>query len=145
MTCDHEPDSPFRPVVRTQADLEATWRRLMEPLGFSRHSLWIMLIEPDDRPLPHLVEIDDAHHLPPDLDHDEFGHFARHLVDDLAPGGRLAILRSRPGGGGPDADDLGWARALVGACRRAGVPTEVVHLATDTDLLPLPLDVLGAA
>ncbi|WP_299050773.1 hypothetical protein [uncultured Nocardioides sp.] len=145
MTCDHEPDSPFRPLIRTQADLEATWRRLMEPLGFSRHSVWILMIDADDRPVPQIIEIDDAHHLPPDLEAEGFGPFARHLLDDVVPGGRLAMLRTRPGSGGPDADDLGWSRILLAGCRSAGVPTDVVHLATDVDLLPLPLDVLGAA
>jgi len=29
----------FSPVIRTQSDLEQTWRTLMEPLGFSGHSV----------------------------------------------------------------------------------------------------------
>lgn len=142
---DDDRPAPHRPSIRTQADLEATWRRLMEPLGFSRHSLWLMLLDADGRPVPQLVEIDDAHRAPGEEDLDGFAHFVLDLVTDLVPGGRLAALRSRPGVGGPDADDLGWARVLVGACRRVGVATEVVHLATDVDLLPLPYDVLAVA
>ena len=37
----------FRPVISSQADLEAAWRFLMQPLGFSGESLWFMLVEPD--------------------------------------------------------------------------------------------------
>ena len=46
---------PFRPTIRTQADLEKAWRHLMSPLGFSGYSIWMMVIEPNHRagPPPH--------------------------------------------------------------------------------------------
>ena len=49
-------DSPFRPVVRTQSELEQLWRTLMTPLGFERHTIWMVLIQ-DDRPIPQVMEI----------------------------------------------------------------------------------------
>ena len=58
---------------------------------------------------------------------------------------RFAFLRSRPGSGGPNPDDLGWAEALYDAARLARVPIEVVHLANDRDLVPIPMDDLPAA
>ena len=68
------------------------------------------------------------------------------IIDPLGlRGARVAFLRSRPGGGGPDARDRAWARSLTAACRRVGLPCEVVHLATDHDVRPLPGDDLLAA
>lgn len=136
---------PFRPTVRTQADLEHTWRHLMEPLGFSRRSVWMMLLDDDDRPRPGLTEIEGCERPPePDL-LAGFADLARTLLDDVAPRGRWAFLLTRPGGAGVTDTDRAWAHGLVTACRAAGVPTEVVHLATDVDLVPLPYDALSGA
>ncbi len=52
-------DETFRPIIHGQADLEDAWRTLMEPLGFSRRSLWLMFIDADDRAMPQLTEIED--------------------------------------------------------------------------------------
>lgn len=45
----------FRPVISSQADLEAAWRFLMKPLGFSGESLWFMLVEPDGTVVPSIT------------------------------------------------------------------------------------------
>ncbi len=134
-------DSPARPVIGSQADLEACWRTLMTPLGFGAGSVWLMLIGPDDRPVPQLTEITDADHVPgPDL----VGGLARLLTHlrDLDEIARVAFLRARPGRSGVTAEDRAWARALYQASRDAGMPCEVVHRACDHDLVPLPLDAI---
>ncbi|MDO9455176.1 hypothetical protein [Nocardioides sp.] len=136
---------PFRPSIRTQADLEHAWRHLMEPLGFSRSSVWMMLLDADDRPLPQLTEVEDCHRPPEPEVLAGFAELAGTLVDDVAPGGRWAFLLTRPGGATVTDLDRAWANGLVRACRAAGVRTEVVHLATDVDLLPLPYDALSGA
>lgn len=139
-----EPE-PIRPTTRTQADLEAAWRDLMEPLGFSGASVWLMHISPDDRPLPQLIHVEECH-APPTPD--EAAGFARMLGElrgHLPPGGRWAFLRSRPGRHPVTDLDRAWARTLVEACCAVGVTTDVVHLATDSDLVPLPLDELSAS
>jgi hypothetical protein len=136
---------PHRPTVRTQADLERTWRHFVEPLGFTRSSVWLMLLDADDRPLPGITEVDGwAGHPDPDL-LAGFADLTRTLLDDLAPAGRWAFLLSRPGGSGVTEVDRAWAHGLVTACREAGVRTEVVHLATDDDLVALPYDALSGA
>jgi hypothetical protein len=128
-------------VTRTQADLELLWRTLMEPLGFTRSSVWLLLVGPDGVPVRQLVEIDDAHD-PPDAD-------ARRqlaaLLRDLVPpdGHRVAFLRTRPGRGGLTRKDRRWAQALYAAARAAAVPCEVVHAANDARLVPVPLDELA--
>ena len=65
----------------------------------------------------------------------------RGVLGDVAePGVRLAFLRSRPGGGTPTSADRAWARALYAAGRRSGTLLDVVHLAHDHDVMPLPMD-----
>ena len=134
-------ENPYRPTVRTQAELEQTWRHLMEPLGFGGHSLWLMVIRADGRVLPRLTQIEETVRPPTDEDEAAFVRFLSHLRDALDPGERIVFLRSRPGRGGPGPDDLAWARSLYATCRAAGVETDVVHLATDDTLVPLPMDV----
>lgn len=131
--------TPFAPTIRTQADLRRTWQRLMSPLGFSGHSLWMLVIGPDDRPLPQLTEITDAE-VPDPETADGFQRLLAQLHDAGLDGVRFAFLHSRPGTGGVTAEDRAWARTLYAAARRAGVPVEVVHRANDQDLVPIPLD-----
>jgi hypothetical protein len=132
-------DEPYAPTVSSQSDLEEVWRRLMQPLGFGRHSTWLMVIGADRRPLPMLTEITDSEVVPDDVE-----PFAQLLamIDDRDPGGSFAFLRSRPGAGVDDRDRA-WAGFLYAAGRAAEVRVEVVHLATDRDVVPLPLDEVG--
>ncbi|MAS54615.1 MAG: hypothetical protein OSB43_17080 [Nocardioides sp.] len=129
--------------IRTQADLEAFWRRLMEPLGFSDGTLWVLAIGGDDLPTPTLLEVVDEGVQPTPEEAIAFGAFLAHLSADVPDGSRWAFLRSRPGRGGPTAADRALVAGLVAGCRDAGVPTEVVHLATDDTLVPLPYDELA--
>jgi hypothetical protein len=133
-------DAPFRPVLRTQSDVEQMWRRLMKPLGFSGCSLWMVVIE-DDRPVPQIMEIVEMPLAPEDGDAEAIAGVLTHLADD---GSRFAFLRSRPGDGRPDASDRAWARALYDAGRAAGARLDVVHLAHDRDIYPLAVDDLLA-
>lgn len=131
---------PFRPVVRSQSDLEAVWKQLMGRHtmdgGFGGHSLWLLVIQ-DDRPFPQITELTEAV-VPPDDDMvTSLGDFLGRLSGD---GRRFAFLRSRPGHGGLTANDRAWARSLYEAGRRAGVPLDVVHRACDHDLVAVPMD-----
>lgn len=129
----------FSPLIRTQADLEEAWRTLMGPFGFGRHSVWMLVIGHDDRPLPQITEITHAVEPPDDQMTDGLATVLRHLDQ---PGQRFAFLRSRPGHSGLTADDRAWAGSLYDAAHRAGVACEVVHRACDSDLVPVPLDSL---
>jgi hypothetical protein len=135
--------TPFRPLVRTQSDLEAVWRHLMGPWGFGGHSVWLLVIDADDRPFPQITEITETDEPPEDPMVTSLAELLRGLAE---PGRRFAFLRSRPGAGGVTEDDRAWARALYDAGRRADVPLEVVHRACDQDLVAVPMDdVLPAA
>jgi hypothetical protein len=131
----------YRPTVRTQADLEQVWRHLMEPLGFGGRSVWMMRVASDGCAVPHLLEITEADDAPTPAESGSFAGLLRDL-NAADPGGSFAFLRSRPGRGIDDTD-RGWAGFLYDAGRAAGVRLEVVHLATDVDLVPLPLDEVG--
>ena len=133
-------DAPFRPVLRTQADVEQMWRRLIRPLGFSGCSLWMVVIE-DDRPVPRIMEIAEMPLAPEEGDAEAIAGVLGELVLE---GTRFAFLRSRPGGGRPDSSDRAWARALYDAGREAGARLEVVHLAHDHDIYPIAVDDLLA-
>jgi hypothetical protein len=139
-------DEPYRPVVTTQAELEAVWRHLMEPLapdgGFAGHSLWMLRLGPDRRPHPQLVEISGCEGSPDEQMRDGLADVIR-LLDSDDPGGSFAFLRSRPGRGGIDADDRRWASFVHGAGRSADVRLEVVHVATDDGVTAVPLDEIG--
>lgn len=135
-----DPEKPFAPVLHTQADVEHAWRMLVQPLGWSERRLWFMLVGADGVPLPLMSEVDA---LPADIDDDAVRDMVwlwRMLLDEFAPEGRVALLLCRPGTGAPTCDDRALASVLYDACRAGGVPTEVVHLATDVAFHPLPAD-----
>lgn len=130
----------FSPTIRTDADLESAWRTLMGPLGFSRHSLWVMLIAGDGTPVPQLTKLDDLVRPPSDENLASLARVLRRHRDDHAPDGRLAFLLSRPGRGGVTPRDRAWAAALYDVGRLAEVPVMLVHRACDADLVPVPMD-----
>jgi hypothetical protein len=131
---------PYRPVLRTQAQLERAWHHLVRPLGFHRRSLWLLLIGPDDRPTPVMTEITDLPHAPDEETTEGMAQLLAHFVSDDADHGRWAFLLSRPGRHPVDEADRIWAAALYDVCRGHGIAHDVVHLASDTDIVPVPLD-----
>lgn len=137
-------NADYAPVLRTQSDIEAAWRHLIQPLGWSSRRLWLMLIGPDDRPMRQLVEVTE---MPDELDPEmatQVARFLDRLREEVLPEGRLALLICRPGSGFPTVTDRAAAAALYAACRDRGVRTEVIHLATDVAIMPLPADALPA-
>ena len=129
--------------ITSQAELEQVWRDLMEPLGFSRTSLWIVFLHADGRPHKTLIEVPaPSTMVAPDPAAPELLDLLEEWTTDQVPGGRVAFLRTRPGRGGLDHTDRRWAAALYTAAQLAGVPCEVVHAANDTRLVPVPLDEL---
>lgn len=128
-------------VIRTQADLERAWRLLLPPRGWDRSSVWLMFLGPDGRPLGALTEIEDCVGPPAEDVTASLAALLGSVYDDLLPtGSRVAFLRSRPGRTAPTSDDRAWAHALYAAARAAGMPGEVVHVATDDAVQPVPVE-----
>jgi hypothetical protein len=144
-TAPHDDDIPPRlpvdqwPPLRTQADLHHHWRGLMGPLGFTFRRLWLLFLEPDDRVVPHITEIDDIPEEPRAEDVDSLMAMCAH-VQQADRIGRVAILLSRPGRGALCASDRRWGRALLASARRTGVRLAPLHLANDEVLVPLTGD-----
>lgn len=139
-----DPIPPLLPVhmvppLRTQSDLHRQWRAMMGPLGFSARRLWLLFLEPDDRPTGMLMEIDDVPESPAPGETDSLLRICRELQAEHGLG-RVAVLLSRPGEGLVRATDRRWGRALLASARRLGVPFAPVHLATDDAVLPLTGD-----
>jgi hypothetical protein len=132
--------TPYRPLIRNQVDLGEAWRHLIRPLGFHRRSVWLLLIGADDRPTPVITEVTD---LPETVDSEPIQGLAEvltQLLHEVEPEGRWALLLSRPGTGGSGDADRAWAAALYDTCRRHDIAHDLVHLATDEAILPIPLD-----
>jgi len=141
---DAVPGAPYAPLLRSQRDVEDVWRALVRPLGWASRSLWFLLIDAGDRPMPILNEVKD---LPDELDREDAATAValwRTVLDEVAPAGRVAALLCRPGRGGPTAADRASASVLYQAGRAGGVPLEVVHLATDEQFWPMPADAVGS-
>jgi hypothetical protein len=136
----------FDRTIHTQAELEAAWRELVTPLGWSSPRFWIMLIEPSGRPLPQLIEVDELDGTPQDDDTDRGAQFLQMLVAHLDVGDlRVAFLYARPGVDSIQPLDRRWAASLASMAHCAGLSCEPVHLANDVRIVPIPLDELDAA
>lgn len=128
---------PFQ--LSSQAALARAWRNLTHAAPFTRHSVWLMLIDDEDRAFRPVVELEDAVEPPDEPGLRLVVDFLADLVAAVGHGGvRLAALRSRPGGGPPLEADLDWARALRAAARHAGLECEAVHFASDDHLVVVP-------
>jgi hypothetical protein len=133
-------EQPFRPVLRTQADVEKFWISICHPLGWRRHDLWAVIVDGSGRPLPVVQDLRDR---PVEVDDEVVRGLVevwRLVRDDLDPQARIAVLLCRPG---PDAivrTDREWAGAITAEAVSAGIPLEVVHLASDVAIRPIPLD-----
>ena len=140
-----DPDGPDRLVLDDQVSLLRAWRHLVGPRDAHRgHSVWLMLIDEHDHPMAGVLEIEHCVDLPEPEQLDSMIAMLRDLLDDVAPGGRVALLRSRPGTHPVDAEDRRFVGALLAACRRGGLPADLVHLATADRVVPVPPDDLPA-
>ena len=139
---DKKTRKPYRPLIRSQAELEGAWRHLMEPLGFTGRSLWLMVIDGDDRPIPHVTELTDLSELPDGQSAGDLVELVR-IVNEALPSVRLAFLLSRPDTGPPASPDHAWAAVLYDAAHGVGAACEVVHVATDDGVTPIPWDGLA--
>src|SRR3954470_4403604 len=94
----------YRPVIHTQADLEEAGRHLILPLRFHRRSLWLLMIDDENRPIPAITEITDMPDAPDEEDTRGLGEVLGHLPPQ-GDFGRWAILVSRPGSHGLEDGD----------------------------------------
>jgi hypothetical protein len=133
-------EQTFRPVFRTQADVEKFWTTICRPLGWRTRELWVVLVDEDGEPFPSVHQVSD---LPQEPDPGAVRLLldgCRGLLGEFDPGGSVATLLCRPGAERVTASDRAWVRALTGSARASGVVLEVVHVASDVAITPVPLD-----
>lgn len=133
----------FKLPFDTTEQLRQRWRALMGPLGFSESRLWVGIADGDRMApgvLPYLV-------LPTVPSARLIDLFMPQLLEatDGVTRLSLAFLLSRPGSDGITPRDLGWARLLVDAAGRLGVPIHPTHRANDVSLVTIPVPAESAA
>lgn len=138
-------NTPFRPVLRSQSDVHAMWRAIIDPLGWHSHRLYVVLIDTDGRPLPLIHEVDDIRERMPADEADSIIRAFRLAQREAVPDGRCALLYCRPGAGGVNLADRLACLRLYAAAQIHRLPVEVIHVATDTEIVPVPLDEVPAA
>lgn len=133
---------PYRPTLTNDADVTTMWRTIMQPLGWHNRRMYFMLVEPDGRPLPHITEVDA---LPDDFgrdDLDRFVEFMTPLAHELGfeESCSVAILLVRPGPALLTDADRELCRELYAAATTGGLRVELVHVGTDSAIVPAPMD-----
>jgi hypothetical protein len=130
-------------TIRTDADVRALWTALVPSGERRRRSLWVALLDQDDRTLPVAFPIDD---LPAEPD----THLCRNLVKvlgDLASTGPVRsglLLLTRSGLNTPTGDDHRWA-AMLHSELGSELCRWPIHLATPHSIHSLEADDLSAA
>ena len=127
---------PFRPTITCDADVTTMWRTLMQPLGWHINRLCIVVVDGDGRPNPQVVEVDEM----PDAFTREDADAVLHLLGHLLETGSAALMFARPGGATLTEADRSLCRELYAAATDAGIRLELIHIGTDTAIVPAPMD-----
>lgn len=131
-------------LIRNQPDVQRMWELLMQPLGWRSTSLWVTFIGADRRPTRYLLEIADADVVPSDEELENLYGVLEHVLEEEGEGCTVALLVARPGRDPLGDQDRVFCTRLLAGARRAGVPVEPVHVATDVDIWPVTPDDLAA-
>ena len=132
------------PPLLSQADVHWFWRAMMGPLGFTGRRLWLVFLEPDRRPVAHVVTVDDVPENPDPADVASLMTICAETCREQGMSG-VTVLLSRPGRAGVRPSDRRWGLALLAAARAAQVELAPVHLANNDEVRPLTGDDLLAA
>ena len=131
---------PYRPVLRTDADVTTMWQTLINPLGWHNARVSVILIDGERRPTPLVTEFEEIPDRFTGEDARALTAIFAHLIEEQESNGSLAILVCRPGSAMLTDDDRACCRDIYAAGRDAGVPLEVLHVGTDTRIVPVPMD-----
>lgn len=118
------------PIV-SEHDLFDFWRMIAGPWGFSEPQTFAVVLEPDGRLLPTIVNVKPW---PTQVESDACDALADRLgevVEAFAPDGSCAVMWARPGGDVVTPDDLDWYRSLTRALSERGLDRWPVFVAND--------------
>ena len=134
------PSAPHRRPIRTAADLRRSWQAVIGTDPPARRSLWLLIIDGDDRSLGLTARLDDIPLHPSRTMLGNLMVVATRLptADGLGlPGATVAFLLGRPGPAAPTASDRTWARGLDGHTAKAGVRSHPLGIAGDDGIVLL--------
>ncbi|TFV87428.1 hypothetical protein [Blastococcus sp. CT_GayMR16] len=124
--------------IRSAAELTDRWAAVLEPPILGAHSLWLMWLHEDGRPLTVILPVEDMPRLP---SHALLsGLLAVHegISDEhLDGGGHLALALCRPGRPDITEDDDAWVGALSEVLDDRIEGTWSLHLAAGGRVQPL--------
>ncbi len=134
-------DCPFPAelLIRSDADLTATWRTLLGDLVFAERLLWLMLLAEDGRATGPLLQLTDLPDGPYGVPLDDLVSFIAELIDGPGSGRSVAFLLTRPGRGAWHIGDRAWTRSLQTVAGALGGRTWPVHRARDGLLEACPM------
>ena len=136
--------SPNVPDVHSLADLEAVWRRLIEPLGFDSRRIFAILLSRDGRVFPSIVNVAECPAAPDGQMLVNLARSLRTALDDVDPDGSCALLWARPTRAGTRSSDITWVRAIAATVRAHALGEWPVHTADDSVLRVMSRDDLAA-
>jgi hypothetical protein len=135
---------PYRPILTTDADVTTMWHTLINPLGWHLRRFYLMFVDAGGRPNPQIVEVDE---IPEEFgreDADGIVGFLHHILEmfDLGDDGSVALMFARPGQARLTDDDRDLCLHLHAAARAQGLQLQLLHVGTDTAIIPVPMDEL---
>jgi hypothetical protein len=136
--------SPNIPAVHTPADLERTWRRLIEPLGFGSRQIFAILLDRHGRIAPSIINVTDCPAAPDGKMLVNLARSLRGALDEADPDGSCAVLWARPTHAGTRTSDLTWVRAITATMAMQSPDDWPVHTADDSVLRAVSPDDLAA-
>lgn len=134
-----EPVSPEEPL-RTDADLLRWARFVNHGVHPRRRTLWVLLLDGEDVPLPVLLPIEDVPDLPDAEGTTGIAEALASLLSGSAPEGSVVLLLERPGPLQLAQADHAWHTMLRWAMAEAGVRVRAAFLAAAGEVLAFALD-----
>lgn len=130
--------------IHTESDVTDFWKAAMGELGFADTRLYFVLIAEDGEIMPVVNCMDDNPDEPDDDLVTNLGETLAMFVAQFVPGGSVALLWARPGGGPMDDTDRTWAREITNGLRRHHVESWPFHFANDHYLRIIAADDIAA-
>lgn len=132
------------PDVHTPAALEAVWRRLIEPLGFSSRQIFAIVLGSGGQVHPSIVNVTGCPAAPDGQMLVTLARSLRTVLDETDPDGSVAVLWARPTHAGTRASDIQWVRAITAVSGAHSLGQWPVHTADDSVLRVMSPDDLAA-
>jgi hypothetical protein len=132
---------PSSPILTTDADVTTLWQTIISPLGWHTRRVYFVLVDPDGRPHPQVIEVDEMPETFGSEDAARFVEFLSMIVGDLdGQACSVALMFARPGSGGLTDEDRAMCRELYLAAQDTGLALELLHVATAAAITPAPMD-----